>query len=156
MAYGQPGYGLLLASGARRYCRAAIRGVLSLSPSCSLPVLPSPFRHYSLLPAPVSRSFLVPHQREWWRAGRTVKEEEEGLVGRGCLRRHAGSPRTRIALGRKERLAAAAAGALQVILSISFSFHSSIHRRIVFRLLVVLARCIAKFLPIIAAIRCFR
>lgn len=67
-------YGLLLASGARRYCRAAIRAALafSLSPSTSA----------------VIRSFLrvllVPHQREWWCMG---PREEEGLVGWESFRR---------------------------------------------------------------------
>lgn len=64
-------YGLLLASGARRYCRSAIRGSrlpFSLSPSRS--------------PA----------------AGMVVRElrEEEGLVGRETFRwnrRHIGRPR---------------------------------------------------------------
>lgn len=49
-------YGLLLASGARRYCRAAIRAA-----SCS-PFLPP----FPTLFAPSCPVFLVPHQREWW------------------------------------------------------------------------------------------
>jgi 8-oxo-dGTP pyrophosphatase MutT (NUDIX family) len=61
-------YGLLLASGARRYCRAAIRVALVLSLS---PYFFAVIRSFLLV-------FLIPHQREWWCTG---PREEEGLVG---------------------------------------------------------------------------
>lgn len=67
-------YGLLLASGARRYCRAAIRVALVLSHSPSFFAV---IRSFLLV-------FLVPHQREWWCMG---PREEEGLVGWESFRR---------------------------------------------------------------------